>query len=844
MRPPRQFFFRRTVRLCEQITSRRVREKRSSYLKKKYTITGMTCAACASGIEKTVCKLNGVEHVDVSLMGESMEVEYDEKNLSDESIRRAVTSLGYGAYDYGAAPVRKKKEFSLKIRFILSLCLLIPEMYLAMGHMLGLPVPHGLWNDIPQIILTLAILAVNFRFFTSGVRAVFKGVPNMDTLVSLGAAASFLYSLVMTVFYSSQTLFYESAAMIVTLVTLGKWLEDMSKRRTGKEVEKLRSLAPDTVTVERDGQAVRVSLSDVKAGDLLLVRQGESIAVDGAIEEGHAFVDQSAVTGESLPVELSAGGRAVSASLVKSGYLKIRAEKVGEDTMLANIIRMVREAGASKAPIQKLADRVAAVFVPVVVGIALVTFLVWILVTRDFYTAFNFSVSVLVISCPCALGLATPVAIMAATGRGASFGILYKNAESLQRAADVGVVLLDKTATITEGNPRVVGFECGGDENEAKAIAFALESKLNHPLAQCIVSYCGTGKEAENVEYLTGAGARGIVDGKVYYLGNDRLMRDKKIAGWDEEQFSRLSEEGKTVLYLSDDTRVLALFALADTIKEGSAEAISDLRAMGQEVKMITGDNAACAKYIAAQAGIPEEGVYAQVLPEDKLAAVVENKQLMRNLPHGAKTGVAMIGDGINDSPALKEADVGFAMGNGTDVAIESADVVLVRGDLRAAPRAFALSRRTMRIIKENLFWAFFYNCIGIPLAAGCFAWAGLSLNPMIASAAMSLSSLFVVGNALRLTRFGRDKKEKEKKENKENIQGGTTMKQTLTVEGMACMHCVGRVKQALEALDGVTSVEVNLKKKRAVVTSEKGIAREVMEKAISDAGYTLTDVK
>lgn len=804
----------------------------------------MTCAACSSGIEKTVCKLDGVERVSVSLMGESMEVEFDESKLTDERIRRAVTSLGYGAYDYGAAPAKKERALSLRVRFFLSLCLLLPEMYLAMGHMLGLPVPHGLWNDILQIALTLAVLAVNFRFFTSGGKAVLKGVPNMDTLVSLGAAASFLYSFIMTVFYSSQTLFYESAAMIVTLVTLGKWLEDMSKRRTGKEVEKLRSLAPDTVTAVRDGQAVSVPLSEVKAGDLLLVRQGESVAVDGVVEEGHAFVDESAVTGESLPVEVSAGGRAVSAGLVKSGYLKIRAEKVGEETMLANIIRMVREAGASKAPIQKLADRVAAVFVPVVVGIALVTFLVWMLVARDFYTAFNYSVSVLVISCPCALGLATPVAIMAATGRGASLGILYKNAESLQRAADVGVVLLDKTATVTEGKPRVVAFECYGNEDEAKAVAFALESKLNHPLAQCISEYCGAGKEAESVEYLTGAGARGTVDGKEWYLGNDRLMRTLGVADFDGARFSRLSAEGKTVLYLSDGRCIAALFALADTIKEGSAEAIADLRALGQEVKMITGDNAACANYIAAQAGIPAEGVYAQVLPEDKLAAVAENKERVRALPRGARTGVAMIGDGINDSPALKEADVGFAMGNGTDVAIESADVVLVKGDLRAAPQAFALSRRTMRIIRENLFWAFFYNCIGIPLAAGCFAWAGLTLNPIIASAAMSLSSLFVVGNALRLTRFGR-KKDGNDGEKKEEIgQGGTDMKQTLKVEGMMCMHCAGRVKQALEALDGAISAEVNLKKKRVVLTSESGISREVMEKAIADAGYTLTDVK
>lgn len=802
-------------------------------MKKKYSITGMTCAACSSGIERTVKKLKGVISVSVSLMGECMEAEYDETEISDGEIKAAVTALGYGAYDYGQAPQKKKKGGTLKYRFWISLVLLIPELYFAMGHMLSVPVPHGWLNYGFQIGLTLAILLVNYPFFTSGVKAALKGVPNMDTLVTLGAAASFSYSFVMVIVApESAHLFFESAAMIVTLVTLGKWLEDKSKRRTGREVEKLLSLAPDTVTVERDGKTVSVSRSEVAAGELVLVRQGESVAVDGIIEEGHAFVDQSAVTGESLPVELSEGDRVVSASLVGSGYLKIRAEKVGEDTMLAGIIRMVREAGASKAPIQKLADRISAVFVPVVVTIALITFLVWVLATRDVSQSINFAVSVLVISCPCALGLATPVAVMAATGRGASMGILYKNAEALQRAADTGTVLLDKTATITEGKPRVVAFE-SKDEERAKAIAYALESKLNHPLAQCITAFCGAGENAEEVEYLTGLGARGKVNGIVYYLGNDRLLREKKIpfGNW-EERFNALSSEGKTVLFLMGEREIFALFALADTLKEGSKEAVAQMNAHGQTAYLLTGDNRACAVSIAEQAGIPPERVFAEVLPQDKLNTVISYKEKNATLSKGARKGVAMIGDGINDSPALKEADVGIAMGNGTDVAIESADIVLVGGNLSAAPKAFALSKRTMRIIKENLFWAFFYNCIGIPLAAGCFAFAGVTLNPMIASAAMSLSSLFVVGNALRLTRFGKQK-----------IKGEIGMKKTLTVEDMMCAHCVAHVKKALESVDGVTEADVNLKKKRAVVTLSKEVEDGALKSAVEQAGYTVREI-
>ena len=810
-------------------------------MKQRFTVTGMTCAACSSGIERTVKKLNGVRSCVVSLMAGSMEVEYDEAVLTADKIKAAVTSLGYGAYDYGKAPVRKKRGLTLPVRFILSLILLVPEMYLAMGGMVGLPVPSGWLNYGFQIGITLAILAVNYFFFVSGIRAAIKLVPNMDTLITLGSVVSFVYSLVVVILHYAGVshmemtdmggmhgldLYFESAATIVTLVTLGKWLEDRSKRRTGREVEKLLSLAPDTVTVERGGEAVRVSLSEIEAGELVIVKQGESIAVDGTVEEGSGFADQSAVTGESLPVELAKGSRAVSASLLTSGYLKIRAEKVGEDTLLAGVIRLVREAGASKAPIQKLADKIAAVFVPLVLGIALVTFVVWIAVTRDAGEAMRYAVSVLVISCPCALGLATPVAVMAATGRGASFGALFKNAEALQRLSSVSAVLLDKTATVTEGRPRVVSFEGDG---EAKKIACAIETKLNHPLAQCIVEFCGAGYEAEDVEYLTGLGARGRVNGEEYFLGNDRLLTEKNIP-FDRERFLSLSAEGKTVLYLSTAKKVLALFALADTLKEHSAEAIGELHALGLKPYLLTGDNRACAEYIASEVGIPKDRVHAEVLPEDKWRAVIEHKEQNAALAKHERRGVAMIGDGINDSPALKEADVGIAMGNGTDVAIESADVVLVSGDLAAAPRAVRLARKAMRIIKQNLFWAFFYNCVGIPLAAGALAAVGVSLDPMIAAAAMSLSSLCVVGNALRLTVFKGTKKKQ--------IKGEIGMKTTLKVEGMMCMHCVKHVEDALMSVDGVTKADVNLKKKRAVVTLSKEVDGAALVAAVKEAGY------
>ncbi len=792
----------------------------------RFFVSGMTCSACAAGIERTLKNQSGVIFVEVSLMGESMRIEYDESKISKENIFACVRSLGYGIGEEGAKDKKKWSEDKILLcRFILSAVFLLALMYFSMGHMIRLPQPSTLVNAVLQWALSMVIIAINFRFFTVGARAVIKRVPNMDTLVSLGAAASYIYSAVLVILHlvtpsnaGMPHLYFESAGMILTLVTLGKWLEALSKKRTGGEIEKLIRLAPATaIQLLADGSQKTVSVSSLQIGDTVLVRQGDYIPVDGEVVGGHAFVDKSAITGESLPVEVQTGDKVTSANVVKSGVLQVMASEVGEKTTLSKIIKMVKEAGASKAPLQKIADTVAGIFVPAVTGIALVTFIIWLCVTHDIAQAMKFSVSVLVISCPCSLGLATPVAVMAATGRGAGMGILYKDAEALQKAAEINCVLLDKTATLTQGQPKVTDFLCFGDEEEVKRVAGGIESLSSHPLANCVREFCSSSCKVDTYRYIMGQGAVAELNGKTYRIGNKKLCEGVKGV----EQGEIFLKEGKTVVYFTEEDRLLAVFAIADVLKESSVQAVADLKARGIRVAMLTGDNPHAAEAIAAKAGIEE--YYAEVLPEDKLKYVA--------LAQKFGGTVAMVGDGINDSPALKQADVGIAVGTGTDVAIDTASVVLASGDLSALDNMLALSQKTVRTIKQNLFWAFFYNCIAIPVAAGAFAWASFTLNPMIAAACMSLSSLFVVFNALRLTVFRKKKIQEE------------IMKKTLHIEGMMCMHCVAHVTKALESVAGEGKVTVDLKKKTAVVEFADGVTDEVLTKAVTDAGYEVKKI-
>lgn len=832
----------------------------------KFDISGMTCAACSAGIQKTVGKMDGVRVAEVSLMGESMRAEFDENAVSSEDIVRAVESLGYGARIAADTPAGERvtaeiphivdEAKKLRMRFLLSLIFLIPLMYFTMAHMLvGAPLPSfakpAVNFALVQLVLTTPILFINYAFFTSGVKAAIKRVPNMDTLVSLGSAASYIYSVVVMFVIGVRMnegdmssahklamdgMFFESAAMILTLVTLGKWLEARSKKKTGEEIEKLLKLAPDTVTVERAGEQVQISLRELKIGDIAVVKQGDSIPVDGEIVFGASFVDKSAITGESLPVEVAEGDYVTSASVNKGNILKVRAEKVGEDTVLSKIIKLVRSAGTSKAPIERTVDKIAGVFVPVVLLIALVTLIVWVVIGAaggnvQISRALNMAISVLVISCPCALGLATPVAVMAATGRGAALGVLYKDAEALQKARGIQIVLLDKTATITEGKPRVTDIVAFGKytREDALSLAGGIELNSNHPLAECVVAKAKEEKisfrKIEDFVYYSGKGGSARAQGKVCLIGNARLMKENGVALKEcEEEAAKLSGEGKTVLYLAEGGDLVALIGVADTLKEGSKEAVARLIKEGLTPIMLTGDSQSAAKAIAAEVGI--ERVYSEVLPEDKLAAVRENQ----------KEGMtAMVGDGINDSPALKQADVGMAMGNGTDVAIDSADVVLVGGDLRSVNSAIELSRATVRNIKENLFWAFIYNVLGIPVAAGVLYSVGVVLNPMIGALAMSLSSVFVVANALRLTAF------KPKSGAKIKKKGERNMKKILVIEGMSCSHCSARVESALNAIEGVHA-SVNLKKKTAEVDGDA--ADEILIKAVEDAGYSVKKIK
>lgn len=824
-------------------------------MKTKFNVKGMSCSACALGIEKHLNKLEGVKSAAVSLMTESMLVEYDEKIISTDMIIGKVNKLGYHASLFGTQGKEPKTVDKMLVRFSVSLVLLLPILYLSMGGMLGLSLPNAGVGYVIQLFLTVVVLLVNNKFFINGTRAVVNKAANMDTLVALSAGGSFVFSLVASVMYFTKGytghVFFESAAMVVTLVTLGKWLEDKSKRKTGREIEKLSKIVPEEVTVIENGVEKVIATSDVEIGAVLLFRTGDYVAIDGKVTDGFAFVDKAAITGESMPVEVGVGENVISGSIIKSGYVKVVACKVGEDTLFSKIIESVRAAGASKAPVQKFADKVAGIFVPVVVAISIVTFFIWFVLTKDVYLSFNFALSVLVISCPCALGLATPVAIMAATGKAATLGILYKDAESIQKAQNINCVLLDKTATITEGEPKVVEIKYFTEEKRVKDIASTIESKSTHPLAVCIRDFLGgSNADCESYEYIAGRGTVAVVDGVKYYLGNHKLVEAVYDKSADDLQ-NRFSAKGYTTVFLADENAILAVFAISDMIKSDSIEAIVALNSHGIQTVMVTGDNEGAAKAIADQANISD--YVAGVLPDGK-ADVVKQYQ---------KSGkyVAMVGDGINDSPAIKTADVGIAVGTGTDIAIDSADIVIAGGSLKGILDSILLSKKSNKIIKGNLFWAFFYNVIAIPLAAGVLYTAGMTLTPAIAAVCMCLSSLFVVTNALRITRFkstfkkdatdacgmncaintvednAGNKSDNVKNEN--DIKGDDKMK-TIYVEGMMCMHCVKHVQDALTQLEGVTKVDVDLETKRVDITFNRPVDDKAIDKAITEAGYTV----
>lgn len=856
-------------------------------MKTKFDVTGMTCAACQAHVEKSVRKLPGVSQVNVNLLQNNMTVEYDDKTLGPEAIIHAVEAGGYGASLPGAkgaagqkSAVDQAKEETrqMKFRLIVSFAFLIPLFYLSMGHMMGWPLPSlflGNENAITfaftQLLLSLPVAYVNRKYFINGFKSLFHGSPNMDSLIAIGSTAAIVYGIyaIYKIGYGlghgdahlvhqySMDLYFETSAMILSLITLGKFLESRSKGKTSEAITKLMDLAPKTAFVERDGAEVEIPVEEVRPGDILVVRPGQSVPVDGVVVEGATAIDESALTGESIPVEKEPGDRVTGATINKTGFFKFRADKVGEDTALAQIIRLVEEASASKAPIAKLADKVSAVFVPAVIAIAVVATIVWLLLGRSFEYAMSIGIAVLVISCPCALGLATPTAIMVGTGKGAEYGILIKSAEALETAKHVDTVVLDKTGTVTQGKPQVTDVITapGVDEKGLLSLAAALEKPSEHPLAEAVLQYAqGQGIAAAPVEgfqAISGRGVAATVAGRRAYAGNLELLGENGIVpGALAEQGARLAAEGKTPLYFADEQGPLGLIAVADVLKESSPAAVRELRQMGIDVVMLTGDNSTTAQAIGRQAGI--EKVVAGVLPGDK-------ERHVRQLQEQGKK-VAMVGDGINDAPALARADVGIAIGAGTDVAIESADVVLMRSDLLDVSTAIQLSKATIRNIKENLFWALFYNSIGIPLAAGVFITTlGWKLNPMFGAAAMSLSSVCVVSNALRL-KFFKPKRlacdgpqrintthveviDANQIEKEQHETGGKTMKKTLMIDGMMCQHCVKHVTDALSALPGCR-VDVSLENKCAEVEMSQELDNATLTKAVTDAGYTVTDIR
>ena len=819
-------------------------------MKLKFDVTGMTCAACSARVEKVTAAVAGVEKAEVNLLAGKMVVEAQSDVSAD--IEKAVVDAGYGI----AHPSEKKQEAApadealkeMKKRIIGSAIFLVILMYFTMGHMVGLPIPgwyheNAMIAALLQLFLTIPPVYLNRVYYSRGFKALFHRAPNMDSLIAVGSAAALAYGVAVLFLMAdamgrgdsgavakySHSLYFESAAMILTLVTLGKFLETRAKGKTGDAIRQLMDLRPKMATVLRDGAPVQIPVEDVKVGDIVVVRSGDSIAVDGVVCGGTAFVEQSALTGESVPVEKASGDTVMAATIVSSGYLEFRAEKVGEDTTLSQIIRMVEEAGGSKAPIARLADKIAGIFVPVVMSIAAVSLATWLACGRDLEFALSAAISVLVISCPCALGLATPVAIMVGTGRGAQLGVLFKNAAALENLHKVNTVVLDKTGTLTTGKPVVTDLLPGSaDERKLLAIAAALEEKSEHPFAGAILAKAGklSRPVATDFKTLPGRGVCAIIDGVRYFGGNARLMQEQSIS---VPEYPALADSGKTPLYFgSEKGEYLGAIAAADVLKADSSEAVHAMQKLGLEVVMLTGDNEKTARSIAACAGI--DRVIADVLPGDKAAAVKQLQAEGRN--------VLMVGDGINDAPALVTADVGMAIGAGTDIAMESADVVLMSGSLSGVCSAVELSKATIRNIKQNLFWAFFYNSLGIPVA-----FLGL-LSPMIGSAAMSMSSVFVVTNALRL-RLYRPKYRPAPIDNPEFeeiqlIEEETIMETVIKVEGMMCPHCKAMVEKVCKAVAGTADAVVDLQAKTVTVTGDAQL--DALKKAIVDAGYEVID--
>lgn len=724
-------------------------------MKKKFNVTGMHCASCQAAVERCTRKLNGVSAADVNLINGTMTVDFDENVIAPADICAAVEDAGFGAEEADDEPRRQNSEAAgIGRRFLCSLFFLIPLLYITTIHMLGAPLPSfldGRINGIIQLALSLAIIVINNTFFVTGTRTLFHGSPNMDTLVAFGSAVSFIFS-VYSLITGGPSLYFESSAMILTLITLGKYLEARSKRKTGNALESLENMAPKTAIAIRDGYEIVLPVSRLRQGEIIVLKPGMSAPADGVVTEGTSYLDQSVVTGESEYVFKQPGDEIISASINHTGSLKFRATRVGEETSFSKIVKLVSEASSSKAPIQRLADRIAGIFVPVVMALALITFAVWMIVEGNFEQALTHAVSVLVISCPCSLGLAAPVAVMAGTGRGAQLSILYGSAEILERTGKISHVALDKTGTVTFGRPEVTDVISYGDTDFAGPAA-ALENLSEHPIACAVCNYAGTGStyEVTGFESITGKGIKGTVNGTVYHIGNESMAEhcNADLSGCAADA-DRLKNEGKTVVYVCAGEKVEGLYAVADRIRPTSADAVIELKGMGIDVTMLTGDNGKTADVIAAAAGI--ENVRANLLPEDKQDILREIKE------SGGFT--AMVGDGVNDAPSLATADIGISVGAGTDIAIQSSDIVLLRDDLKDLPTAIRLSRAVVRNIKENFFWALFYNALCIPLAAGVYtSLLGWEVSPVYAAAAMSVSSLFVVGNSLRLMLFGKSKK-------------------------------------------------------------------------------------